>query len=179
MAVMITWVVLAAIWYSGAVTPVSTTTAQSSHSSDFDDQPQASPAATRPAPDFTLTDLDGNRVSLSQFRGKPVVINFWATWCPPCKAELPHLVKAYEREQGRVVFLAISVDEPERTVRRFVEDNGVSLTVLLDDGGEVAADYRVEGIPTTFFISRDGEIVARYVGQIPSHRIEDGVRRIR
>jgi len=143
------------------------------------DESESQAAANRPAPDFTLTDLNGNRVSLSQFVGKPVVINFWATWCPPCRAEIPHLIEAYEREQGQVVFLAISVDEPERIVRDFVEEQGMPFIILLDDGGKVASTYRVNSIPVTFFISRDGEITARYVGQMSPSKIEDGLSRIR
>ena len=143
------------------------------------DESESQAAANRPAPDFTLTDLNGNRVSLSQFVGKPVVINFWATWCPPCRAEIPHLIEAYEREQGQVVFLAISVDEPERIVRDFVEEQGMPFTILLDDGGKVASTYRVNSIPVTFFISREGEITARYVGQMSPSKIEDGLSRIR
>jgi peroxiredoxin len=143
------------------------------------DESETGAAANRPAPDFTLTDLNGNRVSLSQFLGQPVVINFWATWCPPCRVEIPHFVEAYEREQGQVVFLAISVDEPESVVRDFVEEQGMPFIILLDDGGKVAATYRVNAIPVTFFIGRDGEITARYVGQMSPSKIEDGLSRIR
>ena len=131
------------------------------------------------APDFTLTDLDGHPVSLSQFRGQPVVVNFWATWCPPCRAEVPHFRQAYEQEQGKVVFLSIAVDEPASAVRRFAEENEMPFTILLDDDGKVASEYRVSGIPVTFFINRDGEIMVRYVGQMSSHAIEEGLRRIR
>jgi peroxiredoxin len=131
------------------------------------------------APDFTLLDLDGNQISLGDFAGQPVVINFWATWCPPCQDEMPLLVEAYQREGGQVVFLAISIDEPERAVRRFAEKNDISFVVLLDEGGKVASEYQVKSIPVTFFVSRDGQVVMRYVGQIPTHRLEDGLSRIR
>jgi thiol-disulfide isomerase/thioredoxin len=131
------------------------------------------------APAFTLTDLNGNQVSLSHFSGRPVVVNFWATWCGPCRIELPHLIEAYERERDDVVFLAISINERKDTVRQFVEENEMPFIILLDGSGEVASDYRVKGIPTTFFISRDGEIVARYVGPMPPHRLEQGLDRIR
>jgi peroxiredoxin len=132
-----------------------------------------------PAPDFTLVDLDGNQISLGDFAGQPVVINFWATWCPPCQDEMPLLAGAYEREGGQVVFLAISIDEPERTVRRFVENNDIPFVVLLDEGGKVASEYQVNSIPVTFFVNRDGQVVMRYLGQIPTHRLEDGLSRIR
>jgi len=132
-----------------------------------------------PAPDFTLVDLDGNQISLGDFAGQPVVINFWATWCPPCQDEMPLLVEAFEREGGQVVFLAISIDEPERAVRRFAEKNDISFIILLDEGGKVASEYQVKSIPITFFVNRDGQVVMRYVGQIPTHRLEDGLSRIR
>jgi DsbE subfamily thiol:disulfide oxidoreductase len=144
---------------------------------DQSDRPSAS--SDRPAPDFTLTDLDGNPVSLSHFRGQPVVINFWATWCSPCRTEMPHLIEAYEQEQGEVVFLAISVEEPASAVRRFAEEYDMPFTVLLDEGGKVAADYGVRGIPVTFFVSGDGEIVVRYTGQMSPRTIKEGLRRIR
>lgn len=131
------------------------------------------------APDFTLLDLDGNQISLGDFAGRPVVINFWATWCPPCQDEMPLLVEAYEREGGQVVFLAISIDEPERAVRRFAEKNDISFVILLDEGGKVASEYQVKSIPITFFVNRDGQVVMRYAGQIPTHRLEDGLSRIR
>jgi thiol-disulfide isomerase/thioredoxin len=153
--------------------------AQSEEVQTSGDRPQAAAAADRLATDFTLSDLDGNQVSLSHFSGRPAVVNFWATWCGPCKAELPHLIEAYQRERGEVIFLAISVEEPRDIVRRFARENGMPFTILLDERGEVASDYRVKGIPTTFFISRDGEIVARYVGPIPPHRLEQGLDRIR
>jgi thiol-disulfide isomerase/thioredoxin len=144
-----------------------------------DDRPQTRPDTGRTAPDFALTDLNGNQVSLTHFSGRPVVVNFWATWCPPCRAEVPHLVQAYERERGEVIFLAVSVEESARTVRRFADKNGMFFTILLDEDGNVASDYRVRGIPVTFFISRDGEIAARYEGGLSPHRLEDGLSRIR
>ncbi len=92
---------------------------------------------------------------------------------------MPHLVEANQREGGKTVFLAISVDEPDGTVRRFAKKNDITLTILLDDGGKVASNYKVRSIPVTFFISRDGEVVARYTGQMSPHRIEEGLSRIR
>lgn len=140
---------------------------------------QSSVSDDRPALDFTLTSLEGSPVSLSQFSGQPVVINYWATWCPPCRIEMPHLIKAYEQEEGQVVFLAISVDEPAATVRRFAQEHDIPFTILLDEGGKVASDYGVSSIPVTFFIGRDGEIIVRYMGQMSPWAIEEGLRRIR
>ena len=147
---------------------------------DRSDWPPASGGRSQgEAPGFTLTDLDGHQVSLSQFQGQPVVVNFWATWCPPCRVEMPDLIEAYEREQGQIVFLAISIDEPAVVVGRFAEENQMPFIILLDEDGKASSDYRVNGIPATFFINRDGEIVVRYVGQMSPRMIEEGLRRIR
>jgi peroxiredoxin len=89
------------------------------------------------------------------------------------------LIEAYERERDEVVFLAISIRERKDTVRHFVEENEMPFVILLDSTGDVASDYQVKGIPTTFFIGRDGEIVARYVGPMSPHRLEQGLDRIR
>lgn len=178
-AVVMTGLGLAWIVYTQTRVLAVSADAQFQDSRTAGDQPRVGLAVAGLAPAFTLTDLNGNQVSLSHFSGRPVVINFWATWCGPCQVEIPHLIEAYEREQDQVVFLAISIKEREATVRHFVEENGMPFIILLDDAGEVASDYRVTGIPTTFFISRDGEIIARYVGPIPPHRLEQGLDRIR
>lgn len=171
---MMTWFLV-----SGAGLWALATKPSSNQLSVSGDPPEVGAATNRSATDFTLRDLHGNQVSLRQFSGQPVVVNFWATWCPPCRAEVPHLVEAYEREGGEVVFLAISVDEPAGTVRRFAEKNGMPFIILLDDGGKVASNHKVRGIPVTLFISREGEIVARYAGQMSPQRLEEGLSRIR
>jgi cytochrome c biogenesis protein CcmG, thiol:disulfide interchange protein DsbE len=119
------------------------------------------------APDFALKSLDGSTVSLSDLRGKALMVNFWATWCPPCKEEMPVLQAAYEkyRDQG-FEFVGIDMKEDERTVRNFVEEGGYSWTFLLDSNGQVSNSYRVTGVPTTYFIDRDGIIQGMYIGAI-------------
>jgi thiol-disulfide isomerase/thioredoxin len=144
-----------------------------------DEEVQTDPGANHSELNFTLLDLDGRQVSLDDFSGRPVVVNFWATWCPPCRAEVPHLIEAYQRESGEVIFIAISVDEPASTVRRFATQNDMPFIILLDDGGKVASRQKVRAIPVTLFINRDGEIVARYAGQMSPARIEQGLSRIR
>jgi cytochrome c biogenesis protein CcmG, thiol:disulfide interchange protein DsbE len=141
---------------------------------------QSLSAATqeRPAPDFTLPDLNGARVSLAQFRGQPVVINFWATWCPPCREEIPRLVEAYQREKDGVAFVAIS-DEPADVVAPFVKENAIPYTNLLDGGDRVSSAYGIKALPTTVFISRDGEIRVYYTGAMSARIIEEGLRRIK
>ena len=123
----------------------------------------------RPAPDFTLPDLDGRPVSLSQFKGKVVLLDFWASWCRPCIADLPHLKKIKERMAAQpVVFVNLSLDEKERDWRKAVEEHGIQgLHVRAPGvGAEVARDYNVSGIPSYFLLDSKGMIVERVTGRI-------------
>lgn len=129
-------------------------------------QPSA-PAAVvgAPAPDFELTDLDGNVVRLSDYRGKAVLVNFWATWCGPCKAEMPLLQDRYTtlRNSGLVI-LAVNIGEDEALVRPYVEDLGLDFAIVLDPELAVNDEYRVLGYPTTITVDRDGNVVDVHVG---------------
>ncbi len=121
------------------------------------------------APDFQLQDLDGNTVSLSELRGSPVMLNFWASWCGPCRAEMPYIQQIYDewQDQGLVV-LTINLRESQATVRQFMEDLGLTFPALLDTNNAVTDLYNVTAIPTTFFIDGDGVIQAMKVGSFPS-----------
>lgn len=117
------------------------------------------------APDFALLDLEGNEVKLSDFRGQTVMINFWATWCPPCRDEMPLMEAAYREkaDQGFVV-LAVSMDDDHNEVTQFVRDHGLTFPVVLDEGRRVSLLYRVRSIPTTFIVDKDGAIRDIQVG---------------
>lgn len=117
------------------------------------------------APQFSLKDAGGTYVSLTTLRGKVVVLNFWSTWCPPCRDEIPSLNRLYERygDNGLVV-LGVSTGSPASQVRGFLKDNAVSYPVLLD-GLEVSRLYKVYTIPSSFLIDRGGVIVERYLGE--------------
>ena len=119
----------------------------------------------QPAPDFKLQNLDGESVSLSDFKGKAVLVNFWATWCGPCRIEMPYLQEIYEEwsEQG-LVLLAVNIGESPAKVKDFMEKYNLSFPVLLDAKTTVAREYNVSGIPTTFFIDKDGVIQVKIVG---------------
>ncbi|NPA90611.1 MAG: redoxin domain-containing protein [Chloroflexi bacterium] len=127
-------------------------------------------AAPRPgflAPDFELPTLDGRMVKLSDYRGHHVVLNFWATWCPPCKAEMPAIVKEYNRYKGEgLVVLAIDQAESPEKVRAFVEAHGMTFPVLLDEKMRVADVYRIRSLPTTYFITPDGTIIDKVEGMM-------------
>lgn len=117
----------------------------------------------RASADFTLTDLDGRQWTLKSLHGKVVLVNFWATWCPPCRKELPDLQELSKRfkDQGLVV-LAIS-DEDIEKVKPFVEEHQLTYPILLDPGSKVAKDFAVDGIPKTFIYDRDGKLVAQAI----------------
>ncbi len=127
--------------------------------------PPPAPREGFAAPDFTLPTLDGQRVSLHDLRGDVVLLNFWATWCAPCKAEMPALQRVYADEKGRGLrVLAVTVETNTATVGNFVQHYGLDFTVLLDGGAQVSRLYQVQGTPTTFFIDRQGVIRSVVVG---------------
>jgi peroxiredoxin len=126
----------------------------------------ATVAAGKLAADFTLKDLKGDKISLASLRGKVVFLNIWATWCAPCREEMPSIESLYKdfKSKKDFVVLAVSQDTDDDTVRPFVEQNHLQFTVLLDPRNEVGERYDVNGIPETFIIGRDGRIVAHHVG---------------
>jgi len=130
------------------------------------------------APAFTLTGLDGRPVSLSDFRGKVVVLDFWATWCPPCKREIPDFIdlqKEYGSKDLQIV--GIALDEPDK-VQAFARQNGMNYPVLLGTD-DVAMRYGgIEGIPTTFVIDKSGKIVAKFEGFRPREVFETEIKKL-
>ncbi|TYQ15287.1 UNVERIFIED_CONTAM: peroxiredoxin [Acetivibrio alkalicellulosi] len=134
------------------------------------------------APDFTLTDFEGNETSLSDYRGKIVILNFWASWCPPCIAEMPDFDDANkELLQGDdAVILTVNLTngfrgETEKTAKDFIDRNNFTLPVLLDKEGVAAQKYSVRSIPTTYIIDREGKIITYHIGQIDKKTIIDTV----
>ncbi|MBT2664070.1 TlpA family protein disulfide reductase [Bacillus sp. ISL-4] len=112
------------------------------------------------APNFSLKTLDGKQVELSDYKGKKVMLNFWATWCPPCKKEMPDMEKYAQQAGDDVVVLAVNID-PENDVQAFVEDNGITFTIPLDSQSAknpVNERYKILSIPTTYFIDKEGII---------------------
>lgn len=135
----------------------------------------ASPAADRqtltpaqqpmPAPEFTLPDLDGKPHTLADYRGKVVVLNFWATWCPPCRYEMPAMQRAWEKVRDEnIVFVGVDVGEDSDTVFTFLADYPVEFPLLLDQDAKVIEQYPVTGLPTTYVIDPRGRITHRAVG---------------
>lgn len=127
------------------------------------------------AADFTANDLAGNAISLHQFRGQPVMVNFWATWCPPCRHEMPELQAAYEQYQADgLVILALNRDEPAAVVNQFFyEEMGLTFTPLLDEKGVVANGYGIFNYPTTVFINEEGMVTAVHRGPLTQTQISN------
>jgi thiol-disulfide isomerase/thioredoxin len=116
------------------------------------------------APDFTLKNLDGEAVSLSQFRGKFVLINFWATWCGPCREELALLSDTYKANKDRFVILGVDVGEEDVLVRLKVKEVGITYPTVLDSNSKITMMYKVTGYPTSIFVDKDGIIQTIKVG---------------
>jgi len=130
-----------------------------------------------------VTDEQGNAFRLSDFRGKPVVLNFWASWCPPCKAEMPDFDKLYGELGDEIQFMMIDlVDGRRETVEigaRFIQAQGYGFPVLFDTQYEAASAYNVSGIPATYFIDAQGYIVSNVTGQLNETRLRGGIEGIR
>jgi len=121
------------------------------------DKPQAA--------DFELKDMDGELRTLADYQGKPLIINFWATWCPPCRAELPSMNRGWEKikDEG-IAMLAVNVGEDEDTIFMFMGNYPIEFDLLLDHSGEIVKQWPVKGLPTTFVLDPEGRIVYRAIG---------------
>ena len=126
-----------------------------------------SPLLGHPAPTFALTMFDGKRISLQDLRGKVVFLNFWASWCPPCRAEAKDLEASWQilKDQG-IVFLGVNIQDKEPAAMEFISEFGITFPNGRDASGRIAVDYGVWGIPETFFIDTEGRITYKHVGSL-------------
>lgn len=124
------------------------------------------------APEFTLTALDGKPVSSSDLRGKVVLVNFWATWCPPCRSEMSDIQSAYQAHRDDLVVLAINEAEGNDAVKQFVDELHIALPILFDRDGAIGRRFQVLALPTSFLIDREGVIRAAHIGQMDRAYIE-------
>ena len=133
-------------------------------------------APQNPAPDFTVTDAAGNEVKLSDFRGKGVVLNFWASWGGPCKSEMPHFQEAYETYGEDLHFLMVNMStafgDTQADAEKLLADNGYTFPVYFDTGAQCAYGYGISGIPVTIFIDKDGNLVSSKTGMISQPDLE-------
>jgi len=144
-----------------------------------DDALAAQPAVGRLAPDFTLQTLDGETFQMSDHLGEtPIVLNYWATWCGPCRRELPALQKAAEFYDGEILFLGVDQGEDPETVQAYVDDIGMTFIIPMDADQVAAERYNVKGLPTTFFIDREGKIRTIWAGEMNSVTLAENIARI-
>ena len=129
------------------------------------------------AADFTVFDADGNQVKLSDYRGKPVIVNFWASWCPPCKAELPYFDAAFQRYGNEIVFLMVDLadgqSETQAAAARYVEENGFAFPVYFDLAGSAANAYQLYSIPQTLGVNAAGGLVFSRSGGLPEQTVTE------
>ena len=134
--------------------------------------------ATEPdysAPDFTMLDWEGGEVTLSEFFGKPIVLNFWASWCGPCKMEMPDIQKYYEKFGEEIHFLLVSVDDSVDTAKAFIEKEGYTFPVYFDTTSAGAYTYGASSIPLTYFIDTEGNMQAYYMGAMSEDILQQGI----
>lgn len=162
-------VVLAACWrITGDKTPA---------------QPETTPVvetvSANGAPDFTVYDLEGNPVKLSDFQGQPVILNFWASWCGPCKAEMPDLEEAYRAHGSEIAFLVVNLtdgrNETVESASGYIAQQGYTFPVYYDTGLEAVYAYGINSIPMTYFIDGQGNVVADHLGMISADGLQQGV----
>ncbi|MHB1295288.1 MAG: TlpA family protein disulfide reductase [Anaerolineae bacterium] len=191
-AALLLVVVLAAVGCAPAgAAPASAASAAPAEGANATQVASPSPAPTKlaapqrprvgmPAYPFTLVDLKGNSVSLSDLRGKVVMVNFWASWCSPCQQEIPHMVRVYdELKDDGLVILAVNLQEDEASVHSFVEQQGMRFPVLLDPSGSVAGSYFVRAIPTSLFLDENGVIQVVYEGTLTEDALRQGIEEAR
>ncbi len=138
--------------------------------------------STRPtAPDFTVYDENGNPHKLSDYFGKPIVLNFWASWCPPCKAEMPEFNEKYKELGDEIQFLMVNVTYGDvfQDAVDHIQQQGYQFPVLYDHTGEAAYTYQVEGIPVTYFINAEGVLVTHRVGMLSGAELDTYIGMIR
>ena len=130
------------------------------------------------SPSFEAPDVGtGQVVSLVDYDGHPIIINFWASWCPPCRAEAPGLEKIWrDNMDSGLVLLGVNVQDTEGDAVQYLKDFGITFPNVLDRGGQITIDYGVTGLPVTFFVSRDGRVLGRWVGTISESGLENNAR---
>ena len=135
------------------------------------------------APDFTVYDAEGNEVKLSDFFGKPIVLNFWASWCPPCKGELPYFNEVYLNQKDSIVFVMVDLVDDQRETQQsgqsYIESQGYDFDVYFDSKQQAAYTYNISSIPTTILIDAEGNMVKAYIGSVDENTLNDAIKLIK
>ncbi len=129
------------------------------------------------APNFTVYDKSGNEVKLSDYKGKPVVLNFWATWCPYCVEEMPHFEKLY-KEHDDIQFIMLNAMEETSVADKFIREKGYTFPVLFDTTGDACEKYGASSLPVTFFIDKNGDLVTYGMGMLSEENLRKGIELI-
>ncbi len=124
------------------------------------------------APDFELASLSGEQVQLEDFRGQVVLVNFWATWCGPCRLEMPAFQDRFKEHGGDLQIVAVNFDEPQHEVQNFVDELGLTFEILLDPGGEIQRLYQVRGYPTSYFVDAEGVVRVIHIGIMTESQLD-------
>ncbi len=141
-------------------------------------RPESGPLSGGPAPDFNLQSFDGGQLSLATLRDRVIVLNFWASWCDPCREEAPILEKAWREYQGQgVIFIGIAYKDTEDKARAFLDEFGITYPNALDPANRVAQAYRVRGVPETFFIG-GGQIADLYIGPLSEDQLVTRIEKL-
>lgn len=131
------------------------------------------------APDFTLTGFDGRAVTLSQLRGQVVVVNFWASWCPPCREEAAYLEQTWRRYQGQgVVFIGVDWVDTEKEALAYIDEFDITYLNGPDLGTRIAQAYRIQGVPETFFVDKTGKLRGVHIGPLKAPQLDDKIEEL-
>ena len=159
---------------------------QGAQSSQGSGNPDSTPSGassgqstTNPAPNFTVLDKDGNTVEFSSKKGKPIILNFWASWCPPCKAEMPDFEEAYKKYGDKVEFMMVNLTDGNRETLQKAKDhvssNGYTFPVYFDTQSTAAYAYSISSVPATYIIDAEGNIVAHAIGMMTANDLEAAI----
>jgi len=140
---------------------------------------QAGPLSTGMAPDFTITDFDGTTVTLSELRGQVVIINFWASWCPPCREEAAYLEATWRKYEGRgVVFVGVDWVDTEKEALAYIDEFDITYLNGPDIGTRIAQDYNIQGVPETFYVAKNGELRGVHIGPLQSPQLDEKIEEL-
>jgi len=140
---------------------------------------QAGPLSTGMAPDFTITDFDGTIVTLSELRGQVVIINFWASWCPPCREEAAYLEETWRKYEGKgVVFIGVDWVDTEKEALAYIDEFDITYLNGPDIGTRIAQAYNIQGVPETFFVAKNGELRGVHIGPLQSPQLDEKIEEL-